>query len=392
MQSVGKDGDEHDAFSAQLLLPHRMRVRATLMDLDGDELADLSGRLIDGQVNIDATAETSRSASVTLDDPDHALHLDSDAPVEGGVFLDRMIGLDYGVYVDSLGKWITVPVFRGPVTGMERDGDSLALSCLGKEHLAKGHAWRPMTLRRGMDTVEAIRTILRDRAGETDFAFPKKGGKLPDPVSLGRLTQPWALAQQLAASIDRQLYYDGAGVLRLRKAPSGQVWAFQDGNGGSVLTPPKITYDLSSVSNLVWVKGKKPSKDKPRVSYVAVAQRSHPLSPVKLGRTIRRDGKNVVIPRYFVTELDNDKIRSRKDARRRGEAELRKLLREGLDLDFDALPAPHLDPLDPVRLKTADADLSFDLLKASIPLTHAGVMAVGTNRRVTPSPKVRTRR
>lgn len=392
MQLVGADASVHRDFTAQLLTSHRMRARVRLLNLDGDELADLTPRLVDGQVNIDHTAETSRSATLTLDDPDHSLHLDSDAPAEGGIFLDRMVGIAYGVYVETLGRWVEVGIFRGPVTGMSRDGDSIALSCLGKEHLAKGMAWRPMTLRKGMDTVAAIKAILRERAGEQDFDFPAKGGRLDDPVSLGRMTQPWSVAQQLAKSIDRHLYYDGSGTCRLRKIPKDSVWTFTDGDGGTVLTPPQVSYDLSTASNLVWVKGKKP-EGKPRIAATAVAPRSNPLSPHRLGRTIRSGGKNVTIPRYLVTEVSNEKIRSRKDARQVASRELATLLREGLDVSFDALPVPHLDPLDPVKLKTGDVSLSFSLLKASLPLVHSGVMAVGTNKRVTPAlGKVRTRR
>lgn len=392
MLAVGASSGERLALEAQLLRSHQMRVRVKLLDLDGDELADLTPRLLDGQVNIDADAETSRSAELTLDDPDHALHLDSDAPAEGGVYLDRMVSVRYGVLVEELGKWIDVPVFCGPVVGLQRDGDTIALSCLGKEHLAKGMAWQPLTLRKGMDTVAAIRAILRERAGEQDFSFPDKGGKLDDQLSLGRLTQPWAVAQQLARSIDRHLFYDGAGVCQLRRIPQDNVWTFADGDGGSVLSFPQVSYDLSSVSNLVWVKGKKP-KGKPQVSATATPPRTSALSPYRLGRTITKDGEEVTIPRYLVAVVENDRVRSRQDARQLAVRELDRLLRQGVDVSFDSLPIPHLDPLDPVRLATSEASVSFTLRKASIPLVHSGVMSVGTNKRVTPDlRKVRTRR
>jgi hypothetical protein len=294
-----------------------------------------------------------------------------------------MVALDYGVFVTALDRWIDVPVFRGPITGMARDGDSIALTCLGKEHLAQGNAWRTLTLRKNMDMVAAIRTILEDRAGERSFAFPARGGKLPDQLSLGRMTKPWKVAQDLAKALNRQMFYDGAGVLQLRRPPAINVWTFADGDGGSVLSPPSVTYDLSTVSNAVWVKGKKP-KGKPQVTATAVAPRSHPLSPWRLGR----EG----VPRYLVAEVENDNIRSVAEARRKANSQLTSLLREGVEVNFDALPVPHLDPWDPVRLATADASLSFTLVKASIPLVHSGVMSVGTNRRVTPDPtRIRTR-
>jgi len=386
VQSVGRNSAEHLAFERQLLTSHRMRVRVKLQDLDGEELADLTAQLLDGQVNIDASAEVTRSAELTLDDPEHALHLDSDAPAEGGLFLDRMVQVFYGVLVEELGRWVEVSIFRGPVVGMERDGDSISLSCLGKEHLAKGATWRPLTLRKGMDTVAAIKTILRERAGEEDFSFPARGGKLDDQLSLGRLTQPWSTAQELARSINRQLFYDGAGVCQLRRAPKSNAWTFRDGDGGSVLTPPEVSYDLSSVRNLVWVRGKK-AKGKPQVSATATPSGSHPLSAQRLGRKITQGGKEVRVPRYLVEVVENDKVRSKKDARRIASSRLQSLLREGVEVSFDSLPIPHLDPFDPVRLATSEVSLSFTLLQASIPLVHSGVMSVGTNKRVTPNRK-----
>jgi hypothetical protein len=377
MLQVGRTAAEQKAFEAQLLTTHRIRVQVKLLALgDGKEVADLSARLLDGQVNIDASGETTRSADLTLNDPDRVLHLDSRGLGDGGVFLDRMVSISYGVLVESLGRWIDVPVFKGPVTGLARDGSSLALTCLGKEHLSKGNAWSPMSFKKGHDVVATIRAILRERGGETSFAFPARGGRLPDALALGRMTQPWATAASLARSINRQLYYDGAGTCRLRIIPAGTVWTFKSGDGGSVLTEPNVTYDLGSISNLVWVKGKK-AKKKPQISNTAVAPRAHALSPWSLGRNN--------VPRYLVTEVDNDKIRTKAAAGTLARTQLATLLREGVQVEFDALPVPHLDPLDPVALNTPDASLTFTLMQASLPLVHSGVMSVGTNRRVTPN-------
>lgn len=376
MIPLGLTARERRLFESTLLSTHLMRTRIRLQNLDGDDLSDLSTRLLDGQVNIDTTAATTRQCSLTLDDPNHTLNLDSDAPGDGALYADRMIRADCGVYVPALTRWVNVPTFTGPIATMSRNGASVQLGCLGKEHLAFGQAWRPLTLRKGMNTVDAIRTILRERAGERRFSFPNLRHRLPKTVSLGRMSSPWGVAQQLARSLGRQLYYDGAGVCRLRTRPRGAVFTFRDGNG-TVLSDAQITYDLGTIINTIWVKGGKPKGKKQAVTAAVTAPRSHPLSPWRLGRNDE--------PRYLVEEVDNDHVRSSKDARALARRTLDSRLLEGVTTTFDALPVPHLDPLDVVRLATDETSITFVLNQASLPLVHSGVMSVGTVRRVTPA-------
>lgn len=350
----------------------QVRTRLTMLDLDGSEVADLSSRMLEGQVNIDTTAEAVRQLSATFLDPDHSLALDSDAPTDGALYADRMLRAEYGFHVPALGKWVYVPVFTGPLATMARDGGEVQVSCLGKEHLAGGQAWRPMTLKKGMNVGSAIRAILRERAGETEFAFPTVKNRLPEHYSLGRMSSPWGAASQLARSIGRQLYYDGKGVCRLRRPPTGSVFTF---DGDVVLSPPQVTYDLSTVRNTVWVKGHK-AEGKPQITGTATAGRSHPLSPWRLGR----NGE----PRYLVEQVERSNVRSRKEARQLAQRTLRGLLLEGVSVSFDSLPIAHLDPLDTVRIATDEVSLKFVLRQASLPLTHDGSMSVGALRRVAP--------
>lgn len=383
MIHVGQDNAEFKAYLATLVTTHEMRAQVVLQTLDGKQVADLSTRLLDGQVDLDAAADTTRAASLTLDDPDHSLHLDSDAPADGALFVDRLVAITYGVYVTSLQKWIDVPIFVGPIATMSRDGSTVAISCLGKEHLAKGAAWQTMNLRKGTNTVDAIRRVLRERGGERRFDFPDDvKARLPRPgMTLSRLTQPWAVAQQLARSIDRQLYYDGSGICRLRREPKSSAWTFTTGNGGTVLTQPQVRYDLGTIVNAVVFTGGKPQGQKHPVKATAVAGRDHPLSPWRLGRKINDDD---LIPRYLPVAIDNDKVRSEREATATAKAELDRLLRGGIEVTFDALPVPHLDVGDKCRVVTDDLTFNFTLTKASIPLVHSGVMAVGANKRVTP--------
>lgn len=399
LASLGLSGAEQRAYEDALGATGKPRVRAALQSIEGDEIADLSDRLVDGQVNIDSTAEVTRQATLVVDDPTHALHLDADAPAEGAMFADRLVQITYGLWVDGIGddgKWVDVPVFTGPIAAMSRDGSSVELSCLGKEHLARGNAWRSLDIKKGANTLDAIRRILKERGGETKFDFPESGAltrkTLADHVSLSRLSVPWDEALHLAGSINAQLFYDGRGRCVLRDDGVSGAWTFRDGNGGTVLSPPDVAWDLDNLVNAVFVKGKKPSgkdgKDKDdetkkhkgakkAVTATAVAGRNHPLSPYKLGRN--------GVPRYLAVEVENDKLATKADVQRAAENALAASLEQGVTVSFDALPIPHLDVGDKVKLKANDLTLDFTFRTASLPLVHSGVMSVGAVKRVTPS-------
>jgi hypothetical protein len=379
MLRAGRTYPEHQAFLRQLSVTHEMQVRVLLLTLSGTEVADLTSRLLDGQVDIDSTAETTRSLDLSLNDPDHVLHLDSRGLGDGALFLDRLISVIYGVFVPSLNRWVEVPIFRGPIIALARDDTTLKVNCLGMEHLAKGNAWLPMTFGKGHDVVRTIKAILTERAGEKRFNFPPSGGRLPAPLSLGRMTQPWAASRKLAKSINRQLYYDGSGTCCLRPFPKAVAWTFKSGDGGTVLTLPDVTYDLSSVINTVWVRGKKGTTKKPQITATAYPARDHPLSPWALGRNDH--------PRYLVEAIDNDAIRSHAEAKEQADDRLGAVLREGVDVTFDAIPVPNLDPYDVLALSTPSASLTFKVGRISIPLSHSEAMSVGANRRVSPNRK-----
>lgn len=377
MIPLGLSAPDTAALERQMRATSQVRVQLRLLDLEHGEQADLSDRLLEGQVNIDTSGETDRQLSCTFDDPRHSLSLDSDAPGDGALYADRMLQASYGFYVPALGRWVDVPIFTGPIATMNRDGGQVQVSCLGKEHLAGGQAWRPLTLKKGMNTGDAIRAILRERAGERRFAFATSKHRLPKAFSLGRMDSPWIVARSLAESIGRHLYYDGAGVCRLRRAPATSLFTF---GGTLVLSNPRVSYDLANVVNTVWVKGHKP-KGKDRVTAVAVAPRNHPLSPFRLGR----DGE----PRHIVAVVERDGVRSKKDANQLAKRTLAGGLREGVTCEFDSLPVVHLDPLDVVRLDTDEASLTFVLRQASLPLTHDGSMSVGALKRVSPNKRIR---
>lgn len=387
MMTLGLSTTERRAYEAALRGSHTRRIDVDILTLNGGVLSSVSNQLLDGQVNVDADAEITRSCTLTFLDPAHALNFDTDSPDDGAIYSDRMIRVRYGIYVEELGRYVFATVFTGPVTGLSRDGVTVTVEAQGKEALAMGAVWTPITLRKGMLVTGALRVLMSSRAGETRFSIPdfrNSAGKqptLPKARSLDRFAIVWPAAKALARSINKQLFYDGAGVLVMRNHSTAVKYTFKPGRDGNILTDVAIDYQIADVKNTVNVKGQPPKGKTGAVSATAVAPKTHPLSPERMGRT--------GAPRHLVEVIEDTSIRSHTAAMDLAKRKLAQFLREAVEVSFDALPVPHLDPDDMVSVQTPEFTLKFRLRKFAIPLAPNGApaMPVGYLKRLTPSKK-----
>lgn len=385
------NGADRRLYNRTLASSHRVRVRLLVLSLDGDHLSHLTPRLLDGQVDVDATAEVTRSLTLSVFDPRHALNFDSSSPADGAMFADRMLRVMYDVRVEGLG-WVPAAAFTGPVTRFARDKSTVTLEAQGKEALALESLWRPITVKKGTLKTDAIRRIMR-ATGEDRFSFPELSERLPRDLSLGREDRAWTACLKIAKSMDRQLYYDGRGTCRLRRHPEAPVFTFAE--GVHITSGPTVSFSVDDLDNVVWVKGGKPKgahnapkagtdddgddtpvkrESDPGVRGKAVAPHGHPLGPWALGR----NGE----PIFRLKVVDDDHVRSQTVADKTALRLLRQSLNQDVTWDFQSMPVAHLDPLDPVRVKTSDFSRTMPLKRWSLPLTVAGgAMTVGSNNR-----------
>ena len=125
-------------FERDLCLDHQAFIRIVNMSLEHDDLHDISDRLMDGQVTYDANAEiTTRSLTMVLMDPNASLGFDTGNPTGGILFADRMVQVHYEVFSRGLWRWVSVPIFTGPVSKMTRNGSTISVEAQGKETLAR---------------------------------------------------------------------------------------------------------------------------------------------------------------------------------------------------------------------------------------------------------------
>lgn len=373
MRRLGLTQSESKEYRKALRGSHQRRVRVAVLDLSGNHVATLTNRLLDGEIVVDATQPVTRMAMLQLLDPRRSLDFDSNTPDDGALFADRMLRIHYAIYVTSLARWISCPVFTGPVVKLDRNGDILSVEAHGKEHLAMGEMWRPLHLEKGTKKTDAIRTIL-ERTGEDRFDIPGLPVRMPKPRTLGRFVQPWKAARKIATGMDRQLFYPGDGVCTLRRRPTTPVFTFNEGEDGEIVGDVAVTHTLDELKNTILVRGGKPKGAKRRVQAVAVAPANDPLSP----DPVRGLGRNQQ-KRWLVERIDEDSIKSKREAQRKADRILDDRLRQTVAVTFDSMPIPHLDAGDLVRVRTDEAVWTFRLDRFTLPLGVEGdqTMAVG---------------
>lgn len=358
-----------------------------ILDKNERLLSHIGGPPItDGAVQYDASADITRSLSLTCLDPDHKLTFDSNSPAQGAVYADNFIYVEYGVYLPVHKSWVDVPVFKGPCTLFERQGAVVTIEAQGKESLAQDPhlVMNGYTIRQGTTVAHAIRNVM-DRIGETRYSLGMIKGKLAHHRAVTPQEAPWKVlvggdtdakghpkpGLMTKAHGHQYLFFNGRGILTAKNRHSKSRWQFRD-----LTTLPGFTYDVLDVRNTVEVTGGTPKHSKKHFRGSATLPASHPLS----AQALSRNGHG----RHMVTFFQSDSLKSDKACNEKAKQILNASASQGIDATFECLPIPHIEELDPVSLVTDEYHLPFILKTATLPLTSGSAMSIGFHKGVKP--------
>lgn len=367
MQPLGLTPGELDAYHAHLVGPHDFRVDVDLLTMEEQLAGSLTGRFIDGQVNLQRDSKIKRTATLQLHDPDGLLRPNS--PFDAALFADRMLRARHTVVVPGLGP-VTATPFVGPAVKLTPEGDSVSVECHDKTALGI-EGCPPMTLQKGRNAVEAIATAMRECTGERRFRFPTGiKRRLDRSYNIGwkPASAPFPVCQQIAKQVlEMDLYYACDGPLTLRRLDADPVLDLDDSWLTAFL---KADHDISSVRNHVRVTG----DTKKHVAASATAERPHPMRPSAIGRH--------GVPRYLPLLIDDSSIKRDKRARARANGELAANLPMQVTASAPTVPFHHLDYADPIRIRSAGSSRVVPYVEGSQPLGTGGDASVGVQRRV----------
>jgi hypothetical protein len=374
MISLGLSAASHQTLLTTLASHHDINIKVQVLDLSHNYLGDISSRLVDGQMDLDFEAENTRSLKLILLDPVHQLHLDSNSPDNGALYMDRMIRIIYNVTNPSGTFSVDIPLFCGPIRKLDRVGVLLNVECHSKEVLLMNNFWKGRSHKKGVRMTSIIYATLFE-AGERKMQIPVWNTLSPVNVNITSVHTPWIVVKRYASALSSYIYYDGRGVAVMRGIPQSTAYTFTE----EVLkSEPQIGYDTSKLVNAVQILGAIPKGSKKPIFVRVIAPNSHPLSPFKL----HRNG----YPQYFPEYIQDDNIRTVAQAKAIANWHLSVGLIQSVSVAFDCLPGigALLEGGDVVRLSTGEFNTYFRLTKMSVPLTVKGSTSIGYNKKLTP--------
>jgi len=356
-----------------LLGTHWRRIELQVLNLEGKVLRSLTPRVLDGQVVIDVNQGPkvpSRICAIRFLDPARSLGFEPQSIGDAPMFRSRMIRVVDSRFVPGLDDWVDCDVFTGPIWDFERDGAEVSITAHGKERLLMGSRWKARNFAKKSKKTTAIRTLATD-AGETHLNIPDLRYTFPHRFQVGRMDVPWFKMDRAADSLDRHLFYNGSGKLRLRSYPTKPVLVFNE----ALLSEPTIHRVPGSI-NTVWVVGHKPKGPKKRPQAVAVLPDAHPMSP----ETLERNDAELVL----AEKRDNPHLKTIAACKARAQRIRDERARITEEYRVEVLPWPNLDEHDIVGVDTDEGRLLIRMKQWTIPLgPTAEAMPIGSVRRTT---------
>lgn len=393
MINLGLSAADHAAYEATLRQSHRIKTVIHVHDPDEKVIYTFKGTIVSGSVQVDLTQSGSRpkvagdkmtaptgavrTLDLTILRPEKEPTWLPDSGADDAAFANNFISVKYCVWVDGLSDgpgWVYVPVFWGPITEIDQDGDQFNIKGSGKDVLGLDPCllWDTVHASKGEKRTDIIRRLLSHQ-GEARFSLAEVNDKIPYNHSFHRYTQPWKQSVQIAHGGNYQLFYDGNGRARLRPWPKNRVWNFNDGDNGCLLSRPQVSYDISQVRNTIEILGGTPKGSKHQLRYVTHIDSSNPLSPEALARNGQR---------RWLVHSEQTGITKKAHAEKRANDLLFQYMTTTVDATFDSLVIPHLEEGDRVAVKCGGQSLEFTLTNFTIPLTSGDSMSVGRNVRV----------
>jgi hypothetical protein len=346
------------------------RVQVDLLDTDEEPTASLTDgpiALDGGEVSMNMTEGVTRTCTLSLVDEAHKMRYGKRGDHEYVMYVGRMVQVRWGVYLPKAGTWCDVPVFTGPITGFTVQGASVNIQAAGKEWLLldpfiyfKTRDWK-----QGGHPTDMLRSMLQDR-GEWNFrGFPPSPTDRVKNWSIARWESTWPSAQRLAfLSGRRVLYYAGDGACTLRKRESKPAWDF--GTGQDVLGEPGFAYNFGDLRNFIQVNY---IKDKEKATEPAQFGPPDPLAAKVLARN------NVPLVMGELIDMSSAKT-SQKEAKGIAQIALNDRGRTPVQVQFSALPVPHLEEYTTASITWDGFRYVFALQSFSLGLTPGGTMTV----------------
>ncbi|WP_033288246.1 DUF5047 domain-containing protein [Amycolatopsis jejuensis] len=361
--------DSHGmAARARVVAPGLTGTNPGPLDAKGNPVNEVP--IIAGDVKLDATADVRGSLDLTTpaDWPDSTTDLLT--PYGNELFVER--GIAYG---DGSIEWVSQGYFRIYDVDQDEAPDGV-LRISGKDRMAGITDARPVAPR-SFPAGASVGSVFDDLVGEVypdaviAYDFNAAATLFPDNHVMD--DDRYKFLKDIADSFGKVMYWDYAGVLQVRTAPSPDKPVFDVTHGhGGVLVKLSRSLSRESIYNAVVATGEAPGENQP---VRAVAYDLNPDSPTYW------NGPFGKVPTFysstFITTTDQAATAAR--------AKLERVIGLPYNVNFQAVPNVALEPLDPVRVSYSDSKPpeSHVIDTLTIPLDAGSGMSATTRKQIT---------
>jgi hypothetical protein len=368
-----------DDFLLALRFPHKLETTMELWN-EGEYVQDLE--FTDANLTVD-DVDIRRKLSTTLTPNDEYVPDDKAPLIEVGhseIKIYRGLSREAVPFGALEPELVPCGVFVVDDIRMDDSGGALNLQLDSYDRairIQRARLKRDYTILSGGTYADAIQDLLRSRWPDVQFEDRSNSDILSSRVFLEAQNDPWAKAQELAARIGCDLFFDQVGTCVLEVAPDADavpVDHYVEGVDEYGRPKAKFSYinkrqSVEGMYNLVVATGESTSNTTP------VRGEAADTDPDSLTNTTRYGE----VPFFFTSSFISTVSQAQAAARR----ELAKVLGRREMLEIQAIVNPALDIGDVIEVQRTPSKLNalYIIDKITIPLVQDRAMNVSTRER-----------
>lgn len=326
--------------------------------------------IISGDVKLDSTADIRSTLDLTTSDHDWQAALDDAlTPYGNEIFIERGV-----VYGDGSTEWVSQGYFR--IYDVDQDAapkGSLAIT--GKDRMSgiiDARPLAPMQFGSGASVSSVFSYLVTEVYPGAVIVYDFDAGSTLFTASHSLEDDRYGFLKDIADSLGKVLYWDYAGKLQVRTAPSATQSVFEVTHGpGGVVTKVSRSLSRSGVYNAIVASGEPVGEAAP---VRAVSLDLNPASPTYW------NGPFGKVPKFYSSTF----LTTVAQCQTAADAMLARQLGVPYSVDFSAVPNPALEPLDPVTVSYSNdqAPEVHVIESLTVPLDSAGVMTATTKQQI----------
>lgn len=236
-----------------------LRVKINVLNFNMQTVDEITGVVLDGSINVDATADIRRTCSLSLVVKDSTLELQPG----GRIWVDKY----FQVLIDYLNKgdWINMGIYLVDAPSWSYDPGNSTLSLQGLDLMSKLTGQRngylegiPTIISQDSSIRDSMISILVDLGGFNNYVIEDNPQPVPYEIKIDQGGTVYDVLSELRdITPNYEMFFDVDGVFHYQKIPSGQNEAsyIQDDMWKQVVLSESTSVDFGEVKNVIEVYG-----------------------------------------------------------------------------------------------------------------------------------------